>query len=142
MKMIKIYLSVLILGFYACNQKTSPAKHTIEKQKVEIMAYYKSSGKLGYLVESVKLVEDQLIFNIVYNGGCKPHTFKLIADSSVSSTTPIQTNLFLVHENNGDNCVDEIKKELVFDIKRLKNLGFNPIQLNIDNLNTISYQYK
>ena len=142
MKMIKLLLAMLMFSLLACNPKSSAVSKSKEVQKVEILAYYQSSGKLGYLVESVKIDGDKLIFNVVYMGGCKPHSFKLIGDSSISTSKPIQTNLYLVHDNNGDNCTNEIKKELTIDIARLKNMHINPIELNIDNLNTVLYQYK
>lgn len=126
----------------ACSHKISKKNETKNVQALEILAYYQSSGKLGYLIESVKIIDNKLIFNIVHNGGCKPHTFRLIGDSVIAKSKPVQTNLYLVHENNGDMCADEIKKELTFDISRLKNFGYNPIQLNIDNLNTIVYEIK
>jgi hypothetical protein len=140
--MNKIILLFMVLAGLACNPKSSPKSKTNTIQKVEILAYYQPSGKLGYLVESVKVDGDKLIFNIIHNGGCKPHTFRLIGDSTIAKSKPVQTNLFLVHENNGDICADELKKELIFDISRLKNFGFNPIQLNIDHLNTVTYEYK
>lgn len=142
MKMNKIALLFIALASLACNPKSNPKNTAKDIQKVEILAYYQSSGKLGYLVESVKIEGDKLIFNIIHNGGCKPHSFRLIGDSTIAKSKPVQTNLFLVHENNGDICAEEIKKELIFDISRLKNLGFNPIQLNIDQLNTVLYEYK
>jgi hypothetical protein len=140
--MNKIILLFFALASFACNPKSSPKNKAKNIQKVEILAYYQSSGKLGYLVESVKVDGDKLIFNIIYNGGCKPHSFRLIGDSTIAKSKPVQTNLFLVHENNGDICADELKKELIFDISRLKKFGFNPIQLNIDHLNTVIYEYK
>ncbi len=142
MRMNKIILFFLAITNFACNHKSGPKSKAKDIQKVEILAYYQSSGKLGYLVESVKVDGDKLIFKIIHNGGCKPHSFRLIGDSTIAKSKPVQTNLFLVHENNGDICADEIKKELIFDISRLKNLGFNPIQLNIDHLNTVLYEYK
>jgi hypothetical protein len=141
MKMIKMFLALITLSLLACNPKSSAVSNSKVVQKIEILAYYQSSGKLGYLVESVKIDGDKLIFNIVYAGGCKPHTFKLIGDSSISSSKPAQTNLYLVHDNNGDNCTNEIKKEIIVDIARLKNMRVNPIELNIDNLNTVLYKY-
>jgi hypothetical protein len=135
---------LIFLCFFACSCSPKLSKKKVSKniQPLEILAYYQSSGKLGYLVESVKIIDHQLIFNIIHNGGCKPHTFRLIGDSVIAKSKPVQTNLYLVHENNGDICADEIKKELTFDISRLKNFGFNPIQLNIDNLNTLIYEIK
>ena len=131
-----------VIFMMACQSKLSPKASPKEVLKLEMMAYYQSSGKLGYLVEAVKIEENNLKFNIVYQGGCKPHSFRLICDSSLTKTQPIQTNLYLLHENNGDNCADEIKKELIFDISRLKNLGNKSLQLNIDNLNTVKYEIK
>jgi hypothetical protein len=143
MKMTKI--AMLLLGFAtlnSCHSKLSPKTTSNNIQKMEVLAYYQSSGKLGYKVESVKIDGDKLIFNIIHNGSCKPHSFRLIGDSTLLKSKPEQTNLYLVHENNGDICADEIKKELIFDISRLKNMGYNPIQINIDNLNTLLYEYK
>lgn len=125
----------------ACHPKSNPQKSKTETQKLEMLAYYQSSGKLGYLVDAVKVENDNLYFNVVYHGGCKPHTFRLICDSLILKSKPVKTNLYLLHENNGDTCHNEIKKELIFDISRLKNLHHHPIQLNIDNLNTVIYEY-
>lgn len=140
--MNKIVLSLLMFFMAACHPKSRPDSKSKDIQKIEILAYYQSTGKLGYLTESVKIEGDKLIFNILHNGGCKTHSFRLIGDSTIAKSKPVQTNLYLVHENNGDTCANEIRKELIFDISRLKNLGFNPIQLNIDHLNTILYEYK
>jgi hypothetical protein len=143
MKMTKIgmfFVGLLLFG--ACHHKLTSKTNSSNIQKMEVLAYYQSSGKLGYKVESVKIDGDKLIFNIIHNGGCKPHTFRLIGDSTILKSKPIQTNLYLVHENNDDICADEIKKELIFDISRLKNMGHNPIQINIDHLNTLLYEYK
>jgi hypothetical protein len=125
----------------ACSKKSNPRSQK-NIPKVEMMAYYQGSNKLGYLVESVKINGNNIVFKIVHNGGCKPHSFRLICDSSIAKSNPVQTNLYLVHDNNNDTCADEIKKELIFDIARLKNLGYNPIQLNIDHLNTVLYEIK
>lgn len=140
--MNKYCILVCFALLMACHPKSSPKVSSKDVLKVEMMAYYQSSGKLGYLVESLKLEENNLKFNIQYQGGCKPHSFRLICDSSLTKTIPAQTNLYLVHENNGDNCTQEIKKELIFDISRLKNLRNNSLLLNIDNLNTVQYETK
>jgi len=143
MKTIKIALFFLgIAVISSCHKKITPKSTSNNIQKIEMMAYYQSSRKLGYLVESVEIEGDKLIFNIIHNGGCKPHTFRLIGDSSILKSKPIQTNVYLVHESNGDICAEEIKKELIFDISKLKNMGYNPLQINIDNLNTLLYEYK
>lgn len=142
MKLSKIILFPIALLLFACHPKSSPKSKSKEIQKLEILAYYQSSGKLGYLIESVKIEGNLIVFNIIHSGGCKPHSFRLIGDSIISKSNIAQTNLYLVHENNGDVCTNEIKKELTFDISRLKNMGYNPIQLNIDNLNNIIYTFK
>jgi hypothetical protein len=142
MKPTSLMIVGCLLMIAACNKKSIPGNSKKEIPKVEMMAYYQASNKLGYLVESVKINGNNIVFKIVHNGGCKPHTFRLICDSSIAKSNPVQTNLYLVHDNNGDTCADEIKKELIFDITRLKNLGYNPIQLNIDHLNTVLYEIK
>ncbi len=126
---------------YSCTSKFKK-KDTNNKLKLEILGNYEGNAKLGYLVESVKLNGDFLIFNIVYEGGCKPHSFRLIGDSLILKSKPPQTNLYLLHENNGDKCTEKIKKELIFDVSRLKNFKYNPLILNIDHLNSVTYEYK
>lgn len=142
MKTNNLLLCLPLIILTACKPKATKTSTQKNVPKIEILANYQSSGKLGYLVESVKIEGDKLIFNIVHNGGCKPHSFRLIGDSTILKSKPVQTNVYLIHENNGDICADEIKKELIFDISRLRNLGYNPIQLNIDNLNTLLYEIK
>lgn len=142
MKMNRLVILGSVFACLACHPKSGQMAKSKAIPKMEILAYYQPSGNLGYLVESVKIEGDKIIFNIIHNGGCKPHSFRLIGDSTILKSKPVQTNLYLVHENNGDTCADEIRKELIFDISRLKHLGYNPIQLNIDHLNTILYEFK
>lgn len=141
MRNIFIIISLMLLA-WSCSTKIKTTHKSKDILKMEVLGYYQGSKMLGYLVESAKVENNYLIMNIVYEGGCQPHTFRLIADSTFREGNPPITNLFLVQDSNNDKCHDKVKKELIFDISRLQNFKHEKMILNIDNLNTLLYERK
>ncbi len=73
----------------------------------------------------VELTGDLLTIEVSYSGGHKEHDFKLIGTGEFMESSPIQTSLILSHNSNGDLAEALLTKELVFDLKPLKDAFFN-----------------
>ena len=69
---------------------------------------------------SVTLNGDNLNANLSYSGGCKTHKFVLVISTAFEKSNPPQTEMFLSHENNNDNCEAYLSEEIKFDLSGLK----------------------
>ena len=132
---------LLALLSFGCKTPKSASKLASSMPKLEMIPYYNSTGKMGYLVNSSSISGDVLSIQITYLGNCKEHTFKLVCDSSISNPEKPITNVYLLHDDNLETCTLEVKKELKFDISRLKNLKKNPILIDLNKLQTLEYKY-
>lgn len=71
---------------------------------------------------SMPIIEnDTLRVRVSYTGGGKAHEFSLIAWNYFLESYPVQAEILLSHNANGDSCEAVIKKTLAFDLSPLKN---------------------
>jgi hypothetical protein len=63
---------------------------------------------------------DSLELSVTFGGGCRGHTFLLLADGAWMESYPVQTGLYLAHEDNNDNCDALLSRVLKFDLVPLK----------------------
>jgi hypothetical protein len=91
-------------------------------------------------IDDFELVElsvegNYLKIDIRYGGGCQEHDFYLCWSGSLAITNPLQANLTLIHDSNGDMCEAYILGHLVFDITPLKvpfTADHGTIQINLE----------
>jgi len=57
-----------------------------------------------------------LTLDASYGGGCEEHAFQLCWDGSVMESDPVQINVALIHDGNGDSCEAEVTETLSFDL--------------------------
>ena len=80
---------------------------------------------------------DILTLTVSYGGGCGNHRFTLFWNPSFMESYPVQTNLFLQHDNLGDFCEAIITTAISFDIREIANEyrdvygGYDDIILNV-----------
>ena len=72
------------------------------------------------MINDVSIVNNKLVLNVSYSGGCKEHLFKLIASDSWLESYPVQTPILLSHDANNDNCEAFITETLSFNLLPLK----------------------
>ena len=58
----------------------------------------------AYDLHDAKITGNQLVVNVGYSGGCKPHTFQACWDGRFAETAPVQASLRLFHDAHGDAC--------------------------------------
>jgi|GEM_PF-3816941 len=73
-----------------------------------------------YQVDYARIIEDTLLLGVSYGGGCRNHSFCLIAFNYYLETYPIQADLILSHNSNEDPCDAWISSELNIDMTPLK----------------------
>jgi len=95
-----------------------------------------------YDIENAELSGNQLHITIAYSGGCKEHEFNLYHNKMMSKSIPPILNIFLTHENNGDECEQYITKTIIFDVSTLEKdfPELKQIKLQLSNFgNTLMY---
>jgi hypothetical protein len=63
---------------------------------------------------------DSLVLAVSFGGGCREHTFLLLADAMWMESYPVQTGVRLAHESNNDPCDAMLSRTLKFDLIPLK----------------------
>ena len=76
-----------------------------------------------------KIEKNNLFLTITYSGGCKEHTFELVAwNYFIVKPNGIDAHILLSHDSRSDSCKALIKKELCFDLSPLNSEYYNLFQ--------------
>ena len=71
-------------------------------------------------VEEAGIVGDSLVLAVRYGGGCREHGFALILGDAWRESSPVQVDVNLAHDANGDNCRALVGKRLSFSLVPLR----------------------
>lgn len=85
-------------------------------------ATYSNAPQDPFSITNVTRENDMLSIAVSYGGGCAEHQFNLIGSISFMESSPVQMNILLSHNANGDNCEMLIMKDLTFSISPIKQL--------------------
>jgi len=93
-------------------------------------------------LEDIEIARDSITLNITYSGGCKKHDFSLcMSPAAFLESYPVQANLYLRHNSNGDACEALVNESLSFNLRSIAELyktaygKYDEIVLNV-------YEYK
>ena len=68
-------------------------------------------------LEGVEIVGDTVTLSISYGGGCEEHCFSLyMSPAAFLESYPVQANLYLRHDSNGDACEALINEDISFNL--------------------------
>ena len=81
-----------------------------------------SFSKDPVTIQEANVDGDRLKLKITYSGGDKKHDFNLFGSESFLESLPVQAELFLSHDANGDMAEALITEELTFNLSPLKEL--------------------
>lgn len=84
-----------------------------------------------YKVDSIEITNDTLSVFVAYSGGCKEHSWDLSTNGVYNKSHPPEINLCLKHTSNGDACRQLIRKEIKFNITKLRYRGKKAIDINL-----------
>ncbi len=73
-------------------------------------------------IVEVRVEGDALSIDVEYGGGCEDHHFSLQQSGVFRESYPVQTDLSLTHDANGDLCRALVSRTLEFDLTPLKTL--------------------
>ncbi len=75
------------------------------------------------------VINDFLVLNVSYSGGCEEHKFEVITNGKYTSTYPPELVLYVKHFDNDDFCRGMIDEKRYFDLSPLRYPGTNRIRL-------------
>lgn len=125
---------VLLMGIlFSCGTTKNQAEEVIIEQITEVTAppvndqeTIKIDSEIGSFEESDPLnidtayvVGNKMFIHVLYGGGCKDHTFKLIGSPMIMKSFPPKRSIYLYHKNNDDMCKALIPKILEVDLTNL-----------------------
>ncbi|MGK9475760.1 hypothetical protein [Melioribacter sp. OK-6-Me] len=105
----------------------------IQIESIKELELYK---KDPYVINKMELLDDKLILQVSYSGGCRKHEFYTLwyypPWSSVSDV-----NLYLMHDNNGDMCEAYLSDTVFIDLGPIKqyfqSMNIDGVALHVHN---------
>lgn len=84
-------------------------------------------GRDRYVIETrgdkaPAIEHDTLAITLSYSGGCEDHEFTLVASDAFAESYPVQLDVSLAHEANGDRCRAYLTETYGFDLTPIKTL--------------------
>ena len=84
-------------------------------------------GRDRYVIETRRgdalVIEgDALAITLSYSGGCEDHEFTLVASDAFAGSYPVQLEVALAHEANGDRCQAYLTETYDFDLTPIRKL--------------------
>jgi hypothetical protein len=99
-------------------------------------------------IHSSAIVGDSLELTVSFGGGCRDHTFALLANGAWMESNPVQTGVRLAHDGSGDPCDALLSRTLRFDLSPLKTAYANSyqtatgiIRLNVQGSSSVTYSW-
>lgn len=74
-------------------------------------------------------INDHLVLQVSYSGGCEDHHFEVISDGKYTATYPPEITLHIKHFDNGDRCRGFVDEKRYFDASTIQYPGTNRIRV-------------
>lgn len=132
MKRFTLYTAALF-SLIACDEPEDTG-NTANSTSLEICS---TVAVDAVTIENAAISGHTLSLDASYSGGCESHTFQLCWDGAVMESNPVQINVALIHDGNGDTCESYLTESLSFD---LSTAGFSG-ETVIVNLDDESLEY-
>ncbi len=106
----------LALGASGCSEHGERSGDRSDETAVPINIGEPDGPGDGLSITSAKIEGDLLRLRVRHSGGCEEHDYELFWDGTVLESLPLQAELKLVHDANGDECEALLSRDLVFDL--------------------------
>ena len=118
MKKLSTFLFIFTVILCGCKNQQESTVETIDvTPKGELVMNFNTAGRSAPIgIQNVTLTGNKMALEVIYSGGCKDHKFRLMGHPMISKSIPPQRSIRLHHNNNGDDCREQIEETLVFDI--------------------------
>ena len=77
-------------------------------------------GADAFELTAAAITGDTLAVTVSYSGGCQDHQFTLVASASFLESDPVQLEVALVHNANGDVCEALLTEDYLFSLVPIK----------------------
>ncbi len=91
-------------------------------------------------ITSATVQGDSISLDVTYGGGCRDHSFALLANTAWMESYPVQVRVRLAHEGMGDRCKALLARTVRFDLSPLRSVyassygtATGVIRLRLDN---------
>jgi hypothetical protein len=114
-------LIAVALGLLACGRaplSTTPSGHQWQPELLAACPAQDARDFVG--VSGVSVSGDALTLTVTHSGGCKTHEYGLCWNQTFLESQPVQAQLRVLHEDNGDSCEAIVTNTLTFDLADLK----------------------
>ena len=93
-------------------------------------------------LEDIGIAGDNITLDITYSGGCKEHGFSLyMSPAAFLESYPVQANLYLRHNGNGDACEALVNESVPFNLRPIAEL-YKTAYREYDEITLNVYEYK
>ncbi|MXV76129.1 hypothetical protein F4Z99_17880 [Candidatus Poribacteria bacterium] len=79
-------------------------------------------GTDAYTLNSVTITDDTLNISVSYSGGCEAHQFTLVVSEEFLESFPVQLQVSIAHNANGDTCEAYPTENYRFDLTPIKTM--------------------
>ena len=108
----------------------------------EFIEFLNLGGETVFNLEGMEIVGDTITLSISYAGGCEEHSFSLyMSPATFLESYPVQANLYLRHDSNGDACEALISEDISFNLHPVA-LLYKKIYGQFDEIVINVFEYK
>lgn len=122
------FIAILLsLGLIACHcgkkvkkGKDAQSKNIIPVERKSDYVEPAANPAANFTITDMNVQGDVAMLVVNYSGGCKDHTFKAYFNGNFMKSLPPRANVFIEHDNGGDNCRKLVMDTLYFDLKEVR----------------------
>lgn len=122
---MKKHIYLLIISFITLNSCSDDIVNTNIPENALIRPILFLSGTSNFStintdkisIQNIQIVNDILIIDASYPGGCDIHSTALFASSGFLESSPVQLTMKLIHHSYSDTCSNIISEQFFFDLK-------------------------
>ncbi|MDP4865128.1 MAG: hypothetical protein NWQ27_04275 [Crocinitomicaceae bacterium] len=151
MKLFTGLLLLLLISSCKVEKEVSTEKEVdkiINRQNTLKITAYKGSkdteNSENYTIKDIKIIENSMLIELHYLGGCGEHSFKMVGLSIPQASLQPVRQVQLIHTSINEECKEEKRVLLEVDIRELaaQKIAGTKTYLNIDQWNSkIEYVY-
>ncbi|MCF8416535.1 MAG: hypothetical protein K9G40_09850 [Crocinitomicaceae bacterium] len=151
MKLFTGLLLLLLISSCKVEKEVSTEKEVdkiINRQNTLKITAYKGSkdteNSENYTIKDIKIIENSMLIELHYLGGCGEHSFKMVGLSIPQASLQPVRQVQLIHTAINEECKEEKRVLLEVDIRELaaQKIAGTKTYLNIDQWNSkIEYVY-
>ena len=120
MRTLFVLLSCVSFGLIGCGEDTPFFAGSSTDPVLIDTTCDASSSDSSFGIGELAIQGDLLRIAVTYSGGCEDHEFSACWDGTFLESNPVQAQLAVHHEDNGDSCEAAITRDVFVDLSLLR----------------------